>query len=137
VAEPTGLDGSMATSAGFTYLNNQPSPAVLVTFDPKGQQLLHDLTAEAVAASHGRSIDTPEGHLAVLVGLTEAQVAAWSDPVVQQKALKPVEEGGNLLSNGFVVHAFTGNQLIVYQGQDLPTACSLLAKRTDLTGRSG
>jgi hypothetical protein len=130
VAEPTGLDGSLATGAEFTSPNDMPSSAVTVTFNPRGQQLLHEVTAEAAAASHRSLINVPEGYLAVLVGLTDEQIANWSDPVVQKKALRPVEEGGNLLVNAIVRDALSGNQLNVYQVKDLPTACSLTAKRT-------
>jgi hypothetical protein len=43
------------------------------------------------------------------------------------KALTRVEQGGNLLSNGLVVEAFRGNELIVYFGSDLTIGCSLTA----------
>jgi hypothetical protein len=130
VAEPTGLDGSLATGAKFNPAPQLPEDrSVIVTFNTQGQQLLVQLTAEAATASRSGTIDTPEGHLAVLVGLTDQQLAGWSDPSVQQKALTPVEQGGNLLANGVVRQPFTGNQLTVYFGKDLPTACSLTAMR--------
>jgi hypothetical protein len=129
VAVPTGLDGSMAADAIFNPSPNQPDDrSVIVFFNARGQALLDQLTTEiAIYQSAGPISDTPVHHLAVLVGLTDQQVANWADPVVAEKALMPIEQGGNLLSNGVVLTPFTGNQLIVYFGPDLPTACSLTA----------
>lgn len=130
VPEPTGLDGSLATSAKFNPAPLIPEDrSVIVTFNTQGQRLLDQLSAEAATASRSGTIDTPEGHLAVLVGLTDEQLAGWSDPSVRQKALTPVEQGGNLLANPVVRQPLTGNELMVYFGKDLPTACSLTAMR--------
>jgi hypothetical protein len=124
VTEPTGLDGSMAIDAGFNPLPAQPDDHnVIVNFNPEGQVLLDQITAEiAVHHDAGPFKETPANHLPVLVGLSDQQIANWADPEVARKALIPVEEGGNLLSNGLVVEPFRGNRLIVYTGADLPSS---------------
>jgi hypothetical protein len=128
-AEPTALKGALAIKATFNLDSTQPDDrSVIVFFNPTGQELLDQLTAEIVAPKTAGSIsDTPASHLPVLVGLTKEQLDNWANRDVAQKALMPVEQGGNLLSNGLVVQAFTGNQLTVYFGADLLTACSLTA----------
>jgi hypothetical protein len=64
----------------------------------------------------------------MLVGLTNEQMGTWADPAVQQQALMPIEQGGSPLSDALVMQPFTGNQLVVYFGADLSTACSLTAR---------
>jgi hypothetical protein len=119
----------MATEAHFNPTQAaQGDRSVIVTFNLQGQALLDRLTAEiAIPRMEGPISDTPDHHLPILVGLTDQQVANWADPAVAAKALTPVEQGGNLLSNGLVVEAFRGNELIVYFGTDLTIGCSLTA----------
>jgi hypothetical protein len=129
VAEPAGINGSMVTDASFLDATQPDDRSVVVYFNAHGQAVLDQLTAEiAIPQTTGVISDTPEHHLPVLIGLTDEQVATWANSAVARKALMPVEQGGNLLSNGLVIQPFTGNQLLVYFGSDLSTACSLTAR---------
>ena len=127
VAEPTGLDGSLATRAQF---NTTPYPnpqAVLVTFNARGRQLLHQLTGE-LAQPPTASNDSPENHLPTLLGLTDYQRAHWADPAVQKPALRPLDQGGNLLDDPVVIGAaFAGGEVLANLAGDLTTTCSLTA----------
>lgn len=86
IPEPTGLDGSLAIDAKFNPQQPPMDHWVLVTFNSRGQALLDPLSTAAAAATHAGipgslSPDSPDGQLAVFVGLTDDQVANWDDPI--------------------------------------------------------
>jgi hypothetical protein len=131
VAVPTGLDGSMVTDARFNPYPNQPNDNTVVFYlNSEGHDLLDKLTSEiAVPQTSGGTSPAPDNYLAWFVGLTDAQVANWSDPAVAQRAVLPLDQGGNLMANALVLQRITGNQVALAFLGELPAACSLTAHR--------
>jgi hypothetical protein len=126
---PSGLNGSDAVKAELQPAAERPGDYVVVlTFAQGDAELLLRITEDASSAVPAeRDVPAP-GHLAIFLGLTDRDLAAW--PAVSQRLTEPLAQGGKLVDDPVSLEPVTDGRLSMTVRGDPQTACSLTAEKT-------
>jgi hypothetical protein len=124
---PTGLLGSRAVGAVIErpQFDAPNSYAILLTFKGADANLLRQITTTTSTAAHAANPVAPDGMIGIFLGLTDSDISSWD--AVQASVMKPVSEGGKLVSNPVSFEPVLSGELLIFVGSDLRTGCSLTA----------
>jgi len=123
----TGLVGSRAVAAVIERPQaDAPNDyAIVLTFAGANAELLRTITTAASTAAHAVNPIALDGHIGIFLGLTDSDITSWDS--VQATVMKPISQGGKLMSNPVSLAPVTSGQMMIFVGSDLETGCSLTA----------
>lgn len=119
----TGLTGSHIRRARIGAVDSSGVDLDLV-FDQPGTALLSSLTTAAASARTSRG-SVAEAALTWFVGLTDYQISRFDNTAIVDRAMSPLDQGGNLLANPAIVNPIQDGRVSIHTPTSLEFMCSL------------